>query len=120
VARILIADDEPGERSVLAQGLARHGHDVVAVADGAAAVAALATARYDLIIADIVMPVMDGIALALKAASEHPNVKIVLVTGYAAELMRARNLEALVHRVVTKPYSIADMAAMVAELVGTP
>jgi CheY-like chemotaxis protein len=104
---------------VLAHGLARLGHDVVAVADGAEAVTALATARYDVLIADIVMPVMDGIALALKASSDHPALKIVLVTGYAAELARARNLEALVQRVVSKPYSIAAMAALVTELAGT-
>lgn len=118
MARILIADDEPAERQVLAHGLARHGHDVVAVADGAEAIAALATARYDVLIADIVMPVMDGIALALKASADHPDVRIVLVTGYAAELARARNLEALVQRVVTKPYVLADMAKLVAELAG--
>jgi CheY-like chemotaxis protein len=91
---------------VLAHGLARLGHDVVAVADGAEAVTALATARYDVLIADIVMPVMDGIALALKASSDHPALKIVLVTGYAAELARAqprgpgpaRREQALFHR----------------------
>jgi CheY-like chemotaxis protein len=118
VARVLVADDEPTERQTLARGLARHGHHVVAVGDGAEALTALATGAYDVLIADIVMPVLDGIALALKASSAHPDLAIVLVTGYAAELGRARNLEALVQRVVTKPYAIADMVALVAELGG--
>lgn len=76
MARVLIADDEPTERQVLAHGLSRHGHDVVAVADGAEAVTALTTARYDVLVADIVMPVMDGIALALKASADHPELRI--------------------------------------------
>lgn len=120
MAKVLIADDEAMERQTLARGLAAHGHDVVAVGDGAEALAALETATYDLLIADIVMPVMDGIALALKASSVYPNLAIVLVTGYAAELARARNLEALVGRVVSKPYTIAEMAALVAALSGRP
>ncbi len=120
MARILVADDEPAERDVLARGLIARGHQVTTAADGAEALAALGAKAYDLLIADIVMPVMGGIALALKATSSHPDLKIILVTGYAAELARARNLEALVQRVVSKPYAIADMARLADELVGPP
>ncbi|MEX2648438.1 MAG: response regulator [Alphaproteobacteria bacterium] len=120
MARVLVADDEPAERDVLARGLIARGHQVATAADGAEALVALAAARYDLLIADIVMPVMDGIALALMATSSHPDLKIVLVTGYAAELARARNLEALAQRVVSKPYAIADIARLADELVGPP
>ncbi|MSP82064.1 MAG: response regulator [Alphaproteobacteria bacterium] len=118
MARILIADDEPAERRILAVWLEARGHEVATVADGAAALAMLPAQGFDLIIADIVMPVMDGIALALAAAQVTSGVKLVLVTGYTTELARARNLEALVERVVAKPYRLVDMSAIVDQLVG--
>jgi CheY-like chemotaxis protein len=116
MARVLIADDEAEARAILARGLEAKGHAVIAVADGAEALVALSRGTFDVLIADIVMPVMDGIALALKASRDYPALKVVLVTGYAAELGRARNLDALVERVIAKPFTIAAMAALVAEL----
>ena len=118
MARVLIAEDDAALRDTLALGLARLGHDVVGVGDGAEALVALGRATFDVLIADIVMPTLDGIALALKASSAHPRLAIVLVTGYASEVARARNLDALVSRVVSKPYAVAEMAALVAELAG--
>ena len=53
---------------------------------------------------DIVMPELDGIALALKVSRDWPDMPIVLITGYAEERQRAHNLEALVHSVVSKPF----------------
>jgi CheY-like chemotaxis protein len=55
------------------------------------------------------MPIMDGIALALAAARDHPDLAIVLMTGFAGERERAQGLDALVHDVVLKPFSLADM-----------
>jgi CheY-like chemotaxis protein len=58
---------------------------------------------------------MDGIALALAAAPQFPGLVILLMTGYADQRERAHGLEALVHDVVTKPFSLADIRAKVAE-----
>ena len=55
------------------------------------------------------MPVMDGIALALTVARDYPNLTILLMTGFADQRERASNLEAIVHDVVTKPFSVADI-----------
>jgi CheY-like chemotaxis protein len=50
---------------------------------------------------------MDGIALALAAARDNPDLAIILMTGYAGERERAQGLDALVHDVVLKPFSLA-------------
>jgi DNA-binding NtrC family response regulator len=62
---------------------------------------------------DIVMPVMDGIALALKATSDHPRLIVLMMTGYAAEKQRAHNLDALIHDVVMKPFSMDQILGAV-------
>jgi CheY-like chemotaxis protein len=116
MARVLIADDEPAERRILGTWLEAKGHAVRTVADGAAALDALAAEPFDVVIADILMPVMDGIALALAAARDHPGVKLVLVTAHETELARARNLEALVAHVVAKPFRLAHMSDLVETL----
>ena len=59
------------------------------------------------------MPVMDGIALALAAARDHPAMSILLMTGYADQRERASGLEALIHDVVTKPFSLVTIRAAV-------
>jgi two-component system cell cycle response regulator CpdR len=61
------------------------------------------------------MPVMDGIALALAAARDHPYLVILLMTGYADQRERASNLDALIHDVVTKPFTLAEIKAAVAD-----
>lgn len=49
------------------------------------------------------MPGLDGIALALKASKDHPELRILLMTGFVSEQQRAHNLDALIHRVIAKP-----------------
>jgi len=56
---------------------------------------------------------MDGIALALAAARSHPEVPILLMTGYADQRERAHGLDALIHDVITKPFSLAAIRAAV-------
>jgi CheY-like chemotaxis protein len=58
---------------------------------------------------------MDGIALALAAARDHPQLAIVLMTGYADQRERASGLDALIHDVVAKPFSLATIRSAVNE-----
>jgi CheY-like chemotaxis protein len=116
MATILWAEDEDSVGAFVARALGQHGHQVTRVADGLAALSALAATPFDLLLTDIVMPGLDGIALALKASKDYPSVKILLMTGYAAERQRAHNLEALVHRIVMKPFTLEDIQKAVAEL----
>lgn len=120
MARILIAEDEASVRSLVIRALQLDGHDVTETADGAEALEALnrAAGAFDLLLADIKMPIMDGIALALAAARDYPALSIVLMTGYADQRERASGLEGLVHGVIAKPFTVADIRfAVAAELV---
>ena len=109
MARILIAEDDIAVQSFVARALAHRGHRVQAVDDGIQALERLQSEVYDLLITDIVMPGLDGIALALKVARDYPNLPVLLMTGYSAERQRAHNLEELICRVVTKPFSLKQI-----------
>jgi len=119
MARILIAEDEEALRGFVRRALADAGHDVAVAADGAEALDLLTRAgRFDLLLADIKMPVMDGIALALAAARDHPDLVILLMTGYADQRERAHGLDALIHDVITKPFTLAEIRVAVASALG--
>ena len=120
--RLLIAEDEQPVRELLTRALTLEGYEVQTAADGAAALDVLSSAGpFDLLLTDIRMPIMDGIALALVAARDYPNLVIVLMTGYAGERERAHGLDRLVHDVVLKPFSLAVMKHTLAKaLVARP
>src|SRR6478672_4183514 len=114
--RVLIADDEESMRVLVARAIAMDGHDTVTAQDGAEALEILTRedGAFDLLLTDIQMPVMDGIALALAAARDFPNVTIVLMTGFADQRERASGLNAIAHDVITKPFSVTDVRSAVA------
>ncbi len=116
MARILIAEDEESVRTLVVRALELEGHTVTATADGAEALEAIGrpAAGFDLLLADIKMPIMDGIALALAVARDHPNVAILLMTGYADQRERASGLEGLVHGIIAKPFTVAEIRFAVA------
>jgi two-component system cell cycle response regulator CpdR len=117
MARVLIADDEESMRTLVARAIAADGHDSVTVQDGAEALDILTRedGAFDLLLTDIQMPVMDGIALALAAARDFPELTILLMTGFADQRERASNLSAIAHDVITKPFSVADIRTAVAD-----
>src|SRR3979490_1686011 len=117
MARILIAEDEDAIRGLVARALLQDGHDVMTANDGAAALGVLAHehGKFELLLTDIRMPLMDGIALALATARDHPQIVILLMTAYADQRERASNLEALIHDVVLKPFTLAELKTAVAD-----
>ena len=117
MARILIAEDEDALRALTARALADTGHDVVTAIDGADALDILTreNGRFELLLTDIKMPLMDGIALALATARDYPHITILLMTAYADQRERAANLDALIHDVVLKPFTLAEIKAAVTE-----
>jgi two-component system, cell cycle response regulator CpdR len=117
MARILLAEDEDSLRSLVARALKQAGHDVVMQSDGAAALDCLVreNGKFDLLLTDIRMPIMDGIALALTAGRDYPGLTILLMTGYADQRERARGLDILVHDVITKPFTLAQICGAVNE-----
>lgn len=111
VARILIAEDEEPVRTLVARALTEEGHVVVATADGAEALDTLQSrgGDFDLLLTDIKMPVMDGIALALAVARDFSKLPILLMTGYADQRERVSGLEALICGVIAKPFALAEL-----------
>src|SRR5690606_8891425 len=120
MAKILIVDDEESMRLLVARAITMDGHAIATAQDGAEALDLVVRANgaFDLLLTDIKMPVMDGIALALAVARDYPRLTILLMTGFADQRERASGLEAIVHDVVTKPFAIADIRTAVAEALG--
>ena len=111
MARILVAEDDPSVRAFVVSALTMKGHEVVAEEDGGLAAETVDSeeGRFDLLLSDIKMPIMDGIGLALHVAAKYPDVIIVLMTGFADQRERAHGLEALIYDVITKPFTLADL-----------
>lgn len=119
MSRILVVDDEEPLRALVARGLTMDGHTCLTAADGAEALDTLIAERghFDLLLTDIRMPLMDGIALALAAKQAFPDLPIMLMTGYAEQRERARSLDAIVSEVMTKPFTIAELRAAVMNVI---
>ena len=115
MARILLVDDEEPIRGFLKRGLEMDGHQVDTAIDGADALDRLVESdgAFDLILTDIRMPIMDGIALALAAKRGYPQITILLMTGFADQRERAKGLQTIVEDVLTKPFSLPDLRATV-------
>lgn len=117
MARILVAEDDEPVRAFVKRALEIDGHTVVETRDGAEALDVLEreAGAFDMLLSDIRMPMMDGIALALAAKPAFPDLTIVLMTGYADQRERAHGLEQLIHDVIVKPFSLADIRGKIAE-----
>ncbi len=119
MSRILVVDDEEPLRTLVARGLTMDGHFCMTAADGAEALDTLIAegGHFDLLLTDIRMPLMDGIALALAAKQAFPDLPIMLMTGYAEQRERARSLDAIVEEVMTKPFTIAELRSTVLNVI---
>jgi DNA-binding NtrC family response regulator len=115
MARILVVDDEEAVRSLIARGLALDGHEVSVAGDGAEAMDIITdrAGGFELVLSDIRMPLMDGIAMALAAKRDFPDLVILLMTGYAEQRERAKSLENIVVDVLTKPFGLAELRSSV-------
>ncbi len=120
VIRTLVVEDNPAVREFIVRSLQSVGYGVASVIDGQQALDVLAREKFDVLVTDIVMPNVDGIALALKAIRLFPDLRIVMISGYAQERMRAHNLDALVHRIIAKPFSLEEICDAVKEALALP
>lgn len=116
MASILVAEDDQAVRDFVSRALAYYGHSVTSVPDGSAALAALAERRFDLMLTDIVMPGLDGVALAAEATKQDPAMPVLMMTGFASEGQRAQAAAGSagpVERVISKPFSLKEICAAV-------
>ncbi|HEX4739241.1 MAG TPA: response regulator [Allosphingosinicella sp.] len=113
--RILLAEDDESMRVYLARALERSGYAVTAVDRGTAALPLIENEVFDLLLTDIVMPEMDGIELAQKAAVVAPEMRVMFITGFAAVALKAGKA-APSAKILSKPFHLRDLVAEVDRL----
>ena len=123
--RILVAEDQPTNLWLVRRQLERLDCSVVAAQDGIAALAALETGRFDLLLTDCHMPGMDGVELTRRIRAEEtaqglPRLPVVALTADVTQEMRQRCLEAGIDAVLAKPISLAGLQAALLRLLSPP
>lgn len=116
--KILLAEDDASMREYLARALGRVGYEVQAVGCGTEALPLLQGQRFDLLLTDIVMPEMDGIELAQKAAVIDPAIRVMFITGFAAVALQSGRT-APDAKLLSKPFHLKDLVAEVDRLFQT-
>lgn len=119
MASILIADDDLELSGLIQRALETAGHDVMSVANGSEAFEALQAnpAKFALVLSDVQMPGLDGVALAEKARNSFPGVKFVLMTGDAHERERTMVENGQVAGLLEKPFTLDTVRDRIAELI---
>ena len=114
--RILLAEDDESMRVYLTRALERVGYLVTSVDRGTAAVPLLESEPFDLLLTDIVMPEMDGIELAQKAAAIAPDIRVMFITGFAAVALNPDNQAPKDAKILSKPFHLRDLVDEVERL----
>ncbi|HUQ37830.1 MAG: response regulator [Aestuariivirga sp.] len=113
MAKIILAEDDDDMRRFLVKALEKAGHHVTAFGEGASAFEEIKQATFDLLLTDIVMPEMDGIELARRAADLDPHLKIMFITGFAAVALHPDSKAPKDAKVLSKPFHLRDLVAEV-------
>jgi DNA-binding response OmpR family regulator len=110
--RVMVVDDEPTVREVVASYLTRDGFTVSAIADGAEVLAEVASFRPDLVVLDVMLPSVNGVDL-LRAIRATSTVPVIMLTARVEEPDRVLGLELGADDYVTKPFSPRELVARV-------
>jgi two-component system phosphate regulon response regulator OmpR len=113
---IIVVDDEPDLREMLAEYLARHGFSVAAAGDGRAFRAVLAEREPALVILDVTMPGEDGFSLARAVRARSPSPGIIMLTANGELADRVSGLEAGADDYIVKPFAPRELLARVRSL----
>lgn len=114
--RILLAEDDESMRRFLVRALEKAGYQVCAFANGAEAYECLQEQPFTMLLTDIVMPEMDGIELARRAAEIAPEMRIMFITGFAAVALAPDNSAPKDARILSKPIHLKDLVSEVDRL----
>jgi two-component system cell cycle sensor histidine kinase/response regulator CckA len=113
---ILLVEDEPAVRGLFAASLRRVGYVVIEARNGAEGLEAAGQADHiDLVVTDIVMPVMKGPDLAAKLREQHPDLRFLFVSGYLVDEQLGPNAD-----IMQKPFKQAELVRKIADLIGPP
>ena len=117
MAHILLAEDDESLRKFLAAALVKAGHAVTDFGDGGDAYECLKGDSFDLLLTDIVMPGMDGIELAKRAAELNDGLKIMFITGFAAVALHPSSNTPKQAKVLSKPFHLREIVAEVERMI---
>ena len=109
MARILLAEDDDSVRIFLARSLRRAGHEVFDLPDGGQAFSWISEHPVDLLLADVVMPGMDGIELARRASNMWPHLRVIFITGFAAVALSEAQAMPREATVLAKPFHLRHL-----------
>jgi CheY-like chemotaxis protein len=112
MADILVVDDDAAVRSTIARALSGDGHTVAEAGDGEAALDALRTSAFALLVTDVQMPGMDGLTLAERAGAMAGGLRVVVISALEADAVRKAKLPAGT-RWVAKPFTLERIRAEV-------
>ena len=119
-ARVLVVDDEASIRDLLSKTLALAEYDVDTAADATTALDRLRAAPYDLLIADLRMPGMDGLTLIRQVKRIRSEMPIIIITGFSTESSAIEAVNLGVAGYLTKPFRVPQVLAAAAKALGAP
>jgi two-component system response regulator HydG len=106
--RVLVVDDEPSLRRTLARVLLARGYDVLTAEDGTAALTLLPTGRVDVMLLDLMMPDMSGMDVLVAAKRDHPEVEVIMMTGFGDVETAVRAVKGGAYDFMSKPFASND------------
>ena len=119
MARILVIEDDDQVRDMLQETLEDAGYEVVVASDGADGITHFREKRADLVITDILMPIVNGVEAIRELRKDAPDLKIIAITGVRGHFSRLPAASYLgAQRTFTKPFSLHDILDAVRELLG--
>jgi len=116
--RILVVDDEASIRDLLAKTLALAEYDVDVAPDGRSALDRMRLYPYDLLIADLKMPGMDGLAVIREAKRYKADLPVIIITGFSTESSAIEAVNLGVAGYLTKPFRVPQVLAAAAKALG--
>lgn len=118
MARILIVDDEPGILKMLKVNLEMEGHDVMLAADGYTALRRIEAESPDLVLLDIMMPVIDGweVLRNLKAQKLRSGPKVIVMTAKTGDTNQSKGLALGAEEYVKKPFDVEQLLSVIDEV----
>jgi excisionase family DNA binding protein len=117
-ARVLVVDDEQIVRDLLLVTLASAAYEVESAPDGARAIQMLRAAPFDLLITDVRMPGVDGLAVVREARRQSSTMAIVIITGASSEAIAIEAINLGVNGYLTKPFGVERVLAVAARALG--
>jgi two-component system cell cycle response regulator CpdR len=114
--KILLAEDDTDMRRFLVKALQAAGYNVISYDNGLSAYQRLREEPFELLLTDIVMPEMDGIELARRAAELDPDIKIMFITGFAAVALNPDSSAPKQAKVLSKPFHLRELVNEVGKM----